>query len=344
MKVLIVDDEIEICQRLQREVKKDGCDVGYATSPVSALESLRNAEKKGEAYDLLILDIKMPEMDGLSLLKKIQEAASDLDVIIITGYGDEDKAIKSIRLGVVDYLRKPISLEDLYTAIFRVQQKRAAEQKMVLEHSILIVDDEKELCERIKRELKKEGYQVAVAYDGVEGLEYFKNNHVDAVISDIRMPKMSGLEMLKKCREIDDNFVPIIITAFSDYEKAVEALKLGVFNYFKKPILFKELISSLRKGIDQIYVRKNLSARKRELQIKTLEKMVNELEKAKAEVEKINKELQIKIRDLERFKKVTMGRELKIVELKERIMERSEVRGQKSEVRGQRSEVRSQRS
>ena len=131
MKVLIVDDEIEVCQRLQREVKKDGCEAGYTTSPVNALEEFKNAEKKGEAYDLLILDIKMPEMDGLTLLKKIQEAAFDLDVIIITGYGDEDKAIESIRLGVVDYLCKPISLEDLHTAIYRVQQKRVIEKKML---------------------------------------------------------------------------------------------------------------------------------------------------------------------------------------------------------------------
>ncbi len=324
MKVLIVDDEIEVCQRLQREVKKEGCDIGYTTSPVNALERLRNAEKKGEAYDLLILDIRMPEMDGLTLLKKIQEAAFDLDVIIITAYVDEEKAIESIRLGVVDYLCKPISLEDLRTAIFRVQQKRAVEQKMTLEHSILIVEDEKELCERIKWGLEKEGYQVAVTYDGVEGLEYFKNNRVDVVILDIRMPKMSGLEMLKKCREIDDDFVSIIITAFSDYENAVDALKLGVFNYFKKPISLKELISSVRKGIDKIYVRRNLSAHRRELQIKTLEKMVNELEKSKGEIEKINKELQVKIRDLERFNKVTMGRELRIVELKERIEELEE--------------------
>jgi len=129
MRVLIVDDEIEVCQRLQVEVKKDGCEVGHTTSPVNAQEQLKSAEKKGEAYDLLILDIKMPEMDGLTLLKKVQEAAFDLDVIIITGYGDEDRAIESIRLGVVDYLYKPISLKDLHTAIVRVLQKRAVEKK-----------------------------------------------------------------------------------------------------------------------------------------------------------------------------------------------------------------------
>ena len=324
MKTLIVDDEIEVCQRLQLEVKKQGCKAEYTTSSVNALEKLKNAENKGEACDLLILDIKMPEMDGLTILKKVKEAAFNLDVIIITGYDNEDNAIEAIRLGVFDYLCKPISLDDLRTAIFRVQQKRAIEQKMTLEQSILIVDDEKELCERVRRELEKEGYQVATAYDGAEGLEYFKNNRVEVVILDIRMPGMNGLEMLKKCREIDDSFISIIITAFSDYEKVTEALKLGVFNYFKKPVSLKELIGSVHKGIDQICVRRNLSAGKRELQIKTLKKMLDELVKSKEEIEKINKELKTKIRDLERFNKVTIGRELRMVELKKKIKELEE--------------------
>jgi len=269
MKVLIVDDEIEICKRLKSELKKEGFRVEYTTSPVGVIEKIYNAKNEGEPYKLLLLDLLMPKVSGFELLKEIREAGLDLDVIIITAYGNEDKAIEAIHHGAIDYLRKPFSLEDFHAAVFRVQQKRAEKEEKALRHRILVVDDEKDLCERIKQELDKEGYEAAVAYNGIEGLEYFKNNHVDAVIADIRMPRMDGLEMLEKCRAINHDFVSIIITGFGNHEKAIKSLKLGVFDYLRKPISLEELITVVNKGVDLLALRKGLSARRRELEIET---------------------------------------------------------------------------
>lgn len=293
MKVLIVDDEEEICKRLQRELQKEGYEADYTTSSVVVMQKLRDAKKqeKENAYELLILDIKMPQISGFELLKQIRETHFDLDVIVITGYGDEDKAIEAIRLGAIDYMHKPISLDELQTAIFRIRQKRAAREKKAVKHRVLVVDDEPDLCARIKRELDKEGcYEVAVAYDGIEGLEYFKNNSVDAVIADIKMPRMNGLEMLDKCREITEDFVSIIITGYGDHETAIEALKLGTFNYLKKPIPLDELITSVDKGVEMLGLRRGLAAHRRELEIERelkeryvmdLESMIKEVEKEK---------------------------------------------------------------
>ncbi|MCD6456948.1 MAG: response regulator [Methanophagales archaeon] len=269
MRVLVVDDEEEICKRLQGELRKEGYEVDYTTSSVGVSGKLKEAKKGGKAYELLLLDLRMPEVSGFEILKEIRKARLDLDVIIITGYGDEDKAVEAIHLGAIDYLRKPISLEELHTALFRVRKKRAGEEKKALKHRILVVDDEKELCARIKRELDKEGYEVAVAYDGIEGMEYFKNNRVDVMIADIKMPGVDGLEMLEKCRAINPDFVPIIITGFGDQEKAITALRLGAFDYLRKPISLEELISSVDRGIELIESRRGLSARKRELEIET---------------------------------------------------------------------------
>jgi|GEM_PF-6946700 len=199
MKVLIVDDEEEICRYLQRELRNEGYEVEYTTSSVGVLERLREAER--DYYELLLLDLRMPETDGFTLLKEIREAQLDLDVIIITAYGDEDKAIESIRLGALDYLCKPFSIEELRTAIFRLQKKRAAEEKRALEYNIL---------------------------------------------------------------------VSIIITAFGTHEKAIAALRLGVFRYLKKPISHEELITSVRTGIGLLALRRGLSARRRELEIATV--------------------------------------------------------------------------
>src|SRR4030042_3399637 len=121
-KALIAGGAEKICKRLQHELKKKGCEVEYITSPLGVIERLHDARGEGKPYELLLLDLRMPTASGFELLKGIRGAQPDLD--IITGYGDEDKAIEAIRLGASDYLQKPISLEDLHTALFRSQQKR----------------------------------------------------------------------------------------------------------------------------------------------------------------------------------------------------------------------------
>ena len=99
-----------------------------------------------------------------------------------------------------------------------------------------MVDDEKDLCAYLKRELGKEGYEVAVAYDGTDGLEYFKNNRVDVVISGIRMPKMNGLEMVDEIRKVDSEIPIIYTTAFNDSEYMKKTIDQSIVSYIIKPI------------------------------------------------------------------------------------------------------------
>ena len=316
MKILIVDDEEGICKQLKHELQKEGFKVEYRISPLNVLEDLKRAKEDGKPYNLLLLDILMPGMDGFKLLEEIKKAQPNLDVIIITGYGDEEKAIKAIRLGAFDYLNKPISLKELHTAIFRINQKIEREEKKPFRHRVLVVDDEKDLCDHIKHELDKEGYLVTAAYDGEEGLNYFKNNRVDIVIADLKMPRMSGLEMLKHCREITDNFISIIITGHGDHETAIKALRMGVFNYLKKPIPLEELIISVNKGIDLLFLQRGLSARKRELEIETAIKKqyADNLEKI---VEERTKELQQSYQKLQKTMESTINTIAKIVETRD---------------------------
>ncbi|MBU4502409.1 MAG: response regulator [Nanoarchaeota archaeon] len=249
MKILIADDEIEICKRLKRELKKEGHEVEYRTSPLNVLEYLKSARRNSEPYNLLLLNIRMPEMDGLTLFSRIKEERLGVEVIIMTGYREEQIVIEAIRFSIRNYLNKPISLEELSSAISHVQKKAVEAKNDNGKYHVLVVDDEKDLCRHIKRKLEKEGYKTVVAFTGEECIDYFKKNRVDVVIADIRMPKMSGLEMLERCREINDDFILIIITGYGDHETAKKALKLDAYDYFKKPLSLDELITSVKKGI-----------------------------------------------------------------------------------------------
>jgi len=256
MKVLIVDNEEAICLRLQRELEKKGHEVFYRTSPLVVLEELKEARRGGRPFNLLLLNVQMPEMNGLTLFSRIREERLGVETIIMSGYQDEQVVMDAIRSGANDYLKKPISLAELDASLFRVQEKVIEAANSNAMYQLLVADDEREICTRIKRELDKEGYRVTVAYNGEECLQYFKNNHMDMLITDIKMPGISGLELIEKCREITDDFVSIILTGHGDYKKARESLNLGVYGYLKKPLSLDELMTTVKKGIEQLNIRR----------------------------------------------------------------------------------------
>ena len=106
---------------------------------------------------------------------------------------------------------------------------------------ILVVDDEESIREFFQIMLKREGYEVFTASNGLEGFEFLKKNPVDLIISDIQMPEMSGLELLSKVKEVDPDMVMIMITAFGSTEIAVEAMKRGAYDYIQKPFKIDEV-------------------------------------------------------------------------------------------------------
>ena len=100
---------------------------------------------------------------------------------------------------------------------------------------ILIVEDEKSMREVLKILLEGERYEVVSASDGLEGLSYLANDIFDLVITDIKMPKVDGFELLKKTKEISPDTIVIMITAFGTTEAAIEAMKSGAYDYINKP-------------------------------------------------------------------------------------------------------------
>jgi len=252
MRILIVDDEIEICKRLQRELKKEGHEVEYRISPLNVLEELKEARRDNTPYNLLLLNIRMPEMDGLTLFSRIREECLGVEVIITTGYREEQTVIEAIHLSALNYLSKPINLRELEAVLYEGHKKVVKAKNSHKKYHILVVDDEKNLCDRIKRELDKEGYQTAATYTGEECIDYFKKNKIDVLIADIRISTINGLELLERCREITDDFISIIITGHGNHETAKKSLKLGVYDYIKKPLSLDKLIKSVKKGIEHL--------------------------------------------------------------------------------------------
>ncbi|HSA77709.1 MAG TPA: response regulator, partial [Nitrospirota bacterium] len=115
--------------------------------------------------------------------------------------------------------------------------------------SILLIDDDDSLRRVMEFNLTEAGYTVQTAHSGEEGLKLFERGLFDAVITDITMPGMSGMEVLAKIRERSEGLPVIVITAYGTIESAVEAMKKGAFDYITKPFNRDELRLTLDKAL-----------------------------------------------------------------------------------------------
>lgn len=105
-RVLVVDDDPFVARFIQESVSRLGYQCDLFTDPEAALEAARKAP-----YDVVVTDMKMPGMDGLTMLKQIRQSQYDTDVIVVTGYGSVANALDSINSGAFDYLIKPFTIE-----------------------------------------------------------------------------------------------------------------------------------------------------------------------------------------------------------------------------------------
>jgi two-component system, NtrC family, response regulator PilR len=130
---------------------------------------------------------------------------------------------------------------------------------------ILVVDDEESIREFFEIMLKREGYEVVTAANGVEGLEKLKKSSFDLVISDIQMPEMSGIELLGKVKEADPEMPMVMITAFGSTETAIEAMKLGAHDYVQKPFKLDEVKIIIRNALEKRSLKMENAQLKKEL-------------------------------------------------------------------------------
>jgi len=115
---------------------------------------------------------------------------------------------------------------------------------------VLIVDDKDLLRDSVGQTLQRAGFTVVTASDGNAALEMIAKRRPDAVVTDLKMPEMTGLELIERIRQIDDELPIVMMTAFSTVETAVEAIKLGAYDYITKPFEGDELIIAVKRAIE----------------------------------------------------------------------------------------------
>ena len=161
VRILIVDDDKAICDFMQSLLEKDGFIVKTLSDPTLVEDEVRQGD-----YHVLILDLMMPKMDGIEVLKKIRTIDSDIAVVIFTAHPNLDSAVASMKLDAVDYIKKPFNVDEFRDVLARVMKKkglaRTPEEQLhkIIGDTIRIMRKEKELT--LKQMSRRTGLSISL--------------------------------------------------------------------------------------------------------------------------------------------------------------------------------------
>jgi CheY-like chemotaxis protein len=252
IKVLIVDDDQMNCDLLQNVFTRHGYQVISTTSGREGLNLFRK-----HAPRVTLLDLRMPEMDGLTVLKEIRAIDPHAPVIILGGGATEVQENQARALRVTDFIRKGLSLDILVEAVNRVSLLPAqpnatpippsnghAIQQM--DESVLVVDDDPLVRDLIVQFLTLRGYSALGVKDGHEALRKVEDVPPEVILLDISMPGTAGIEVLQALREKEYPAGIIIMTGSHNEELLDEAWALGPQEILVKPIDLDRLLTAIR--------------------------------------------------------------------------------------------------
>ena len=238
-RILVVDDNEEFCRNMTDILELKDYEVVTAYDGFKALELV-----KQNGFDLVLMDVKMPVMDGVETFKKVKKIAPDTPVIMVTAFVVEDLIREALREGAFGSLKKPLDFDEIFELI---------EQATPNGELILIVDDDENLCANMQDVLSGKGYRVSVAHDGNIAIEKAKRDNFDVMLIDLKLPALNGLETYLAIRDFRPNVVVIIITGYPQEmdDLAQQALQENAYAYLKKPIDMDKLDSLLKQAREQ---------------------------------------------------------------------------------------------
>jgi len=201
-KILIVDDEKNIRMTLEKALKKSDYIVDMAINGEEAIKKIKNNK-----YPVILLDMKLPGMNGMEVLEKINEMDYKTKVIIITGYGSIESAVKTMKLGAIDYLRKPFNPEKIRKIVTEVFQRYEIETKKDIDE----IEDFDKMLNLAKSEINKKNFDKAQEYlNEATGINSEKPEPFNllGVIYELKNKQSEAMKMYRAAIALDPSYKP----------------------------------------------------------------------------------------------------------------------------------------
>jgi DNA-binding NtrC family response regulator len=235
LKILLVDDEKEFVQSLSERLELRDLNAEVAHDGEQALAAVQQKEP-----DVMVLDLRMPGIDGMEVLRKVKQAHPNVRVIVLTGHGTDKDEEAARNLGAYAYLKKPVDIDQLVGALHQEKIK------------VLLVDDEKEFVESLSERLRLRNLDASVAHDGEQALKALEQGRTDVMVLDLRMPGIDGMEVLRRARETNPDVQIVVLTGHGTDKDEQMAEKLGAYAYLRKPVDIEQLVGVLNKAWNKL--------------------------------------------------------------------------------------------
>lgn len=241
--ILIIDDDRRMCETLKDVLIEKGYEADFTES---SIEAFRILEKK--VYEIILLDLKMPIMDGLEAFKRIKKISPTSTTIMMTAFSLEEKIKACLREGAFGVLYKPLDIDKV------IAQIEAAKNGIL----VMVVDDAPNIRKTLKDILEEKGFRVSVVKDGEEAIKRAKEVQHNIIVVDMKLPALNGLETYLAIKEINPRVKCILMTAYKEETKELvkEALEKNAYTCLYKPFdpgyildIIREISEKKRKSI-----------------------------------------------------------------------------------------------
>ncbi len=234
MRILVVDDNEDFRENLLDILEAHGYEASTAADGFDALDRIKSAGH----FDVILMDIKMPLMDGVETFRQVKRIDPESTVIMITAYSRDELVKDALREGAYAIFYKPVEIERLLSMV-----EQAGETGML----IMVVDDDPLFTVNLEEILARHGYRVLVANSGEEALEVARGNNIDLYLIDMKMPVMNGLETYLKLKDIRPGAVAVMVTAFRDemHDLVDQAMNSSAYTCLFKPVDMDQLLELL---------------------------------------------------------------------------------------------------
>ena len=232
IKILVVDDEPGVCDVIKKTFTYIGFSVFTATTAKKALTIIEK-----ETPRIVFLDIIMPDIDGIDLLKEIKQKYPDIIVIMVTAKHDDETRNAAIAAGADEFITKPFSRNYLRDVVVQKIGDVLDKGGHMQTPAILLVDDEEEFRKTI-RDFICNRYECSVneAGDGETAIALVEKISPDIILLDIKMPGLSGIDVIGEIKKISPQSKVIVISAWKSSEVVSQAISMGATDYISKPV------------------------------------------------------------------------------------------------------------
>lgn len=233
MRILVVDDDRDFTESIGELIELEGHQPILAYNGIEALKIF-----KQNNIDIILLDFRMPGLNGIETLSEIRKLNLSVPVVIMTAYASTKLTKDAIKHGAIEVINKPFDINKLMKVISSIKQV----------YNILLLDDDKDYADSLSIALLDEGYKTYVAYDAEQAMNYISDNDIQLQILDIRINGETGIDVWLSMRKKHFDIPTIFISGYTKqfFDQINEISQISQIEVMEKPFAPHELLNKIK--------------------------------------------------------------------------------------------------